>query len=1094
MKTSLELLAGYVPDAFALSKPFAPENTRFGVYTFVPWVRSGLSAALEPAAGGALRATVKTSIIVRGEAGESEPAGNMLTLRGPGDVIDLDPAQIIRRVPQRDAVDAEENILAHIEFDRPELPWLFSPLSPIGDRLQPWLALVVCDASSADILPGPPGFPQQLRTRRGELQPLDDAWAWAHAQVLGAAGHAPTVSDRLSASHGPANLSRILCPRRLLNRRTYIAVLVPTFDCGAKAGLNLPGGDLKPAWDATNPEGEIVLPVYDSWRFSTAPEGDFEKLAKRLRGVPAPWNVGRRLIDASKPGPPIGDLAPGGTGAVQVFKCALVSPAPAPRDMPPESSAWNATTRDKLRSEADRVNNSDENLPRVGARLYARFQRGAQAIGAVFGEPPSDTVAADADWFSQLNTSPMHRVAAGLGTRVVQRDQEQLMQAAWQQVGGIRKANEAVVRMQFARYVGEALHRNHLTKLNLGQLVQVMRGVQSKVRATGAEFTLHGVLARSAVAPAAVTAAFRRLARTRGPLARFSDAAALNTLVASGGQFRDFRRAYVEPEGVRTLSSAAVASFSPELIAGKLGVSPAAARGALTALLAARRGGPSIADQLTEPLAEWRIPTGAVDLGLRGAALIHEGVGTALPARITAGASRAEALAPLLVGVGNSKLPEFSASANRIVRRIGRQLPFSGRPRLSGLPTHIGVAAVRPLVGAAAMPTARSVEAPAARLRFESAASREVTGALVSSRVINFTDLAFAVSQTVRGDGVATLPRTPERPALKLSQDELLTAIAPAASVTEYARARFGKVNPLLAADWWNDGRVAPIMAAPRFPRAMFEALNDYDRDWLIPGLGEIALTDFVTVLATNPVFVETFLVGLSDEMGRELLWRGFPTDQRGTYFHRFWDRSADDLRTEIHRFERTPLGSHLADAGSAEGCVALIIRGELVRRFPEALVLAMRAGGSDAEGRPEFTADAKDQAPILFNQHLAPDIRLVGFKLRPSQIRTEAWWFLITENPSGPRFGLDLADDDNAPAGDHVARNHLDWNDLGALRSGRFLSALARTLIVKDKDSDPQETTWPGNSAIVARTLLQNPVRAAFDAQKLIAPALPTQ
>jgi hypothetical protein len=114
-----------------------------------------------------------------------------------------------------------------------------------------------------------------------------------------------------------------------------------------------------------------------------------------------------------------------------------------------------------------------------------------------------------------------------------------------------------------------------------------------------------------------------------------------------------------------------------------------------------------------------------------------------------------------------------------------------------------------------------------------------------------------------------------------------------------------------------------------------------------------------------------------------------------------------------------------------------------------------------------------------------------VGFKLRPSQIRTEPWWFLITENPSGPRFGLDLAEGD-AVASDHVARNNLDWNDLGPLRSGRFLSALARTLIVKDKDSDPPETTWPGNSAIVARTLLQNPVRAAFDAHKLIAAALP--
>ena len=72
------------------------------------------------------------------------------------------------------------------------------------------------------------------------------------------------------------------------------------------------------------------------------------------------------------------------------------------------------------------------------------------------------------------------------------------------------------------------------------------------------------------------------------------------------------------------------------------------------------------------------------------------------------------------------------------------------------------------------------------------------------------------------------------------------------------------------------------------------------------------------------------------------------------------------------------------------------------------------------------------------------------------------------------------------------MKRNDLDWNDLGALTEGRFLSAAARTIAIKDEVSTPAVTTWPGNAAIVARTLLQNPVRAAFDAHKLIAPALP--
>ena len=31
-------------------------------------------------------------------------------------------------------------------------------------------------------------------------------------------------------------------------------------------------------------------------------------------------------------------------------------------------------------------------------------------------------------------------------------------------------------------------------------------------------------------------------------------------------------------------------------------------------------------------------------------------------------------------------------------------------------------------------------------------------------------------------------------------------------------------------------------------------------------------------------------MTGLNHEFGRELLWREYPTDQRGSYFRQFWD------------------------------------------------------------------------------------------------------------------------------------------------------------------------------------------------------------
>ena len=53
-------------------------------------------------------------------------------VRGPADVTEIDPRQVIRAFPKADAVDAEVDDLVHVEFDRPDLPWLFTPAGPDG--------------------------------------------------------------------------------------------------------------------------------------------------------------------------------------------------------------------------------------------------------------------------------------------------------------------------------------------------------------------------------------------------------------------------------------------------------------------------------------------------------------------------------------------------------------------------------------------------------------------------------------------------------------------------------------------------------------------------------------------------------------------------------------------------------------------------------------------------------------------------------------------------------------------------------------------------------------------------------------------------
>ena len=67
----------------------------------------------------------------------------------------------------------------------------------------------------------------------------------------------------------------------------------------------------------------------------------------------------------------------------------------------------------------------------------------------------------------------------------------------------------------------------------------------------------------------------------------------------------------------------------------------------------------------------------------------------------------------------------------------------------------------------------------------------------------------------------------------------------------------------------------------------MVEPLRDLTQDWLLPGLNQVPANS-LSLVVPNRRFIEAYMVGLNHEMARELLWSGFPTDQRGTYFDRF--------------------------------------------------------------------------------------------------------------------------------------------------------------------------------------------------------------
>lgn len=1081
-------LAVHVTDVLALNlsadDEFQVSALTLAAYDFVPYALTGLSAAMRTPAPGSVRATTTVTVPLHDDVGGSTSVERQVTLFGPGDVLGVDPGQIVRRYPTPGSTNAEETFHAHIEFDRPELPWAFSAHTP-GDRMPPWMTLVVLERGEVSWEPMSAGMLPVLSVDASVLPPLSNAWGWAHAQAVGGTA---SPQARFSTAYAPVNVSRLLAARVLTQETDYVACLVPTTDVGRNAGLGLGGGTLDAAW--TSQSGTVRLPVYDRWEFRTAPDGDFARLARRLVPTAAPWEIGRRFMDASRPGQPFGDLDDGEPGRRQVIPCALFSPAPPPPGAPDERETWNTARIEQLRTAleaparaegtAEPGEPSDHDLPRVGPRIYARGQRGIGTIPA-------------GDWFAELNLTPVHRVVAGLGTRVVIKDQEPLMQAAWAQVGKVEAANQALRLAEVGRNLANSLH-HRLDAVDHGRLLQMAAPLSARTKLDGVGLTMKGQIARSALPIAAIAGPMRRAMRPTGPLGRRLDTAeraGLTRIVTDGDAVRDFRRPYREPDGIGGLSTAAIDMLDPVALATVVGGSAATAVDTLTRRNASVMGGTTLATVVATP-ALWREP----DVTFRPAERLAEQIGHRLVADVPTEAAADVVLARvrggLLAGLAVSKVDndvDATAAALGIagsLEHFVRTTSGAGAAAVVVTPsvtrsardvqfraTAAKTAIASTVVGAMGLSDVAAGRVSGTIGRFEAIETPPIGVARPTERerldrlrtpqgtaLASWLDAAASVTvHTIRADiersidfgGVLTLPATPVLAPPSVSSADLLARLEPDRTVVESMRARLSLGR--LTFDPFAEV-IRPIMAAPRFDRPMYEALHAYDEEWLVPGLSTLPSAEMVTLLSANDRFTEAFLVGLSDEMGRELLWRQYPTDTRGTYFHRFWNGHADELTQPIHRFGRRALGRHLTIGSPGEsGRAVVVIRGDIVRRYPDFTVMALRQQGVDTQTGfpllPENPQDGDGAVRTLFMGMLPPDVMLCGLDITVDQLREPGWWIVLSEHPQATRF----------------RRREADLNG----HEVRF------------------STVTRANGAEMAADRLENPVRIAFEATEFL-------
>jgi hypothetical protein len=272
-----------------------------------------------------------------------------------------------------------------------------------------------------------------------------------------------------------------------------------------------------------------------------------------------------------------------------------------------------------------------------------------------------------------------------------------------------------------------------------------------------------------------------------------------------------------------------------------------------------------------------------------------------------------------------------------------------------------------------------------------------------------------------------------------------------------------------------------PILDAPDFPQPMYEALRDLSQDFLFPGLEHVP-PNTVTLLETNPKFVESFLVGLNAELSRELLWRNYPTDQRSTFFRQFWDTSADTAQPDIEPIDKwgdRNLGQNIP---RISGKLVLLLRGELLRRYPNSVIYAVAAVRKD--GQLDLSPKPEDERHPLFRGTLKPDVTFLGFDLkREDAIADPGWFFVIQQQPTEPRFGMDVANFEK-PLPPLTTWNDLSWRHL--VKTEDEFKALSHASI-KTVLPDIDKAKWGRNSAHQAYITLQRPVRVAIHAREMI-------
>jgi hypothetical protein len=1027
-------------------------------YQFHSWARRGIASnisSLDDLGAGtdALieRAEVPVSVKVN-----SDGVTKDFTLIGPGDIIGINRKMVIRTEPLNWITDSEPNYLAFIEFYDEDFPWRYTPARAQGEKLRPWIVLFVLKENEFERTKKQTPLPSITVKKKEALPPYQDTWLWAHAHSNAdiPSSEISNIEEFLLSLNKTVNddpdkiFSRLMSPRKLEENTAYYAFVVPAFETGRLAGLELDTAGIKaqqPSW--TDASTDMEFPVYYEWFFRTGSNVDFEYLIKQLVPRPMDPKVGIRDMDCSAPG----FIKADGSGEVTGTKPDIIGLEGALKSPTTVSTVFpNPPDNREFQVELEEIVNLPSTIPAnetedpiVSVPFYGSNHAKKSKDDEVILDIDNDK------WIHDLNKDPRTRVASGFGTLVIQKNQEGYMKKAWAQVEKVLEANKKIKVLKFLNYVALKYTEKTFNKLEETKLLAISNPVLKKVM--GSPTTVYQQVKESRLPEAVFTGAFRRISRPNGKM--------MKKLSPD--------RTFSHSRLINELNSGTISAAPPKQTPADL----------------------VTVESLVEKIFPHQLPAWLMWLVKNSRWLLLLLIVLFIILGFATGLWGLFIPLALAAAVSYPAVNNYRIKAETSETLVDNQKTMEA---VESIPSRPNFTLKLDDVDVVLTPTASA-------------------GGGDSVEAKNFRSAAVDLNKrlTIKAPVIELKALDLRNAYLKVS-----TAIHPNTSfpLRLVSIVNFPKYIQLTKPEY-----IWPAMAYPDFEDPMYKKLDEISSELLIPNLKLIPVNT-ISLLKTNQKFIESYMVGLNHEMGRELLWREYPTDMRGSYFRQFWDvkgivapksdKTEAELTEElkdikpIHRWELgTYLGRHnnRDKEGDAEQTV-LVVRGDLFKHYPNTVVYAQKAVPGEKEGDlPRISLELTDEQfkkelkfP-LYKAEVAPDIKFFGFDLTIEKAKGDdssagftdnlGWFFVIQEVPGEPRFGMDI----NYDAGtDGVSWDDLAWDCFGDdLKFVRPNERPTKKIPSSFPDNSPDK--WGTNSANMAYILFQKPVMVGVHAKDML-------